>query len=381
MYPPVGDHFEQNLPSWNNHKTRMKIRVSYIATMYSPVLSIVSLTILVRAMSLAACVAVLRQLRRENSCSLSTVAALTMMISLFYFLFREAAAFVDVPPLHQVGTWTDSENMANLSTAIAVLVTIIIIHQLLVQRHAAEEQVRIRDAEIAEVSRATLAGQLLSGIAHELAQPLSAISNYSAALRNTLRRDPAKKLVSIRESNERISEEASRATSILQGMRGLVIKSDSGSSIIDLHDVIRETIHLARVSGKLDEIKIETVLVAEDSTVNANPVEITQVIMNLLFNACESFGDTSQERLVSLTTKLDRPKIMFSVTDNGRGLPLEVSERMYEPFFSTKPNGMGMGLWICRMILARYDGELSHVSGMPRGASLSVSLPLANASS
>lgn len=349
--------------------------------MYSPVLSIVSLTILVRAMSLAACVAVLRQLRRENSCSLSTVAALTMMISLFYFLFREAAAFVDRHPLHQVGTWTDSENMANLSTAIAVLVTIIIIHQLLVQRHAAEEQVRIRDAEIAEVSRATLAGQLLSGIAHELAQPLSAISNYSAALRNTLRRDPAKKLVSIRESNERISEEASRATSILQGMRGLVIKSDSESSIIDLHDVIRETIHLARVSGKLDEIKIETVLVAEDSTVSANPVEITQVIMNLIFNACESFGDTSQERLVSLTTKLDRPKIMLSVTDNGRGVPLEVSERMYEPFFSTKPNGMGVGLWICRMILARYDGELSHVSGMPRGASLSVSLPLANASS
>lgn len=342
---------------------------------------VVTLTILVRSMSVAACLAVLRLLSREKSSYLLVTAAAIVILVLSYFLFREVAELIDAVPLQESRPQSDPEILTRLSTATAGLLTIVIIQQLLVQRQTAEENLRIRDAEIAHVSRVTTAGELLSGVTHELAQPLTAISNHSAALRNRLRKEPVDTIDSIRESTEKISKEASRAASILGGLRRFLANSKPQRSVVDLHELTHEAAQLVRCSGKFDRIKIDLVLIAEPSLVYSNPIEITQVIVNLILNACESFEDEdSGECVVTLATSIDQSTIVLSVTDNGPGLSTEVMGRMYDPFFTTKQNGMGMGLAISRTILSRHEGSLSHVSGMPRGAGFTVVLPLANTS-
>lgn len=336
-----------------------------------------SLTILVCALSITACIAVFCQLRREKARCLYCAATLSLMVLLSLFLFREVAQLITGAP-HQGFTPQSSLDVgAKLCLTSTILMTIVIIRQLLVRRYAVEEELRIRDAEMAQVSRVNTAGEMLGGLTHELSQPLTAISNYSAALRNALREEPGNTPGSMGDSNEKIRKEVSRAASILERVRHFLGKTEPQHSVVDMHELIHEAVELVEASGKFDKTKIELVLGAKERQVSCDPIEITQVIVNLVLNACEAFENVNDgECEVVLDSTVDRCKFVLSVTDNGPGLSTEVMGRMYDPFFTTKPNGMGMGLSICRTVLSRHGGDLSHVSAMPCGTTFIVSLLL-----
>ncbi len=245
-------------------------------------------------------------------------------------------------------------------------------------RKKAEEELRLRDAELAHVSRVSTVGEMVSSTAHEITQPLAAISNYSSALRRTLDLNHTANLDQIKEWNSKIGDQATRAAAIIDGLRGFVANAPSKLSVVDLHGLVRDAVELVQVTNRSDEIAIELVMSAERSAVLANPIEITQVIVNLVRNACESVAQVSQgDRRVTLSTVLDGTKIVLNVTDTGPGMADDVAMQAYEPFFTTKLEGMGMGLAICRTIVARHEGHLSHMSTAPRGATFTLVLPLA----
>lgn len=249
------------------------------------------------------------------------------------------------------------------------------------RRKRAEEKLRLRDAELAHASRVNTVGEMMAGVTHEIAQPLAAISNYSAVLANTLSRngDPEVcHLDLIQESNKRIKEQADRAASIIAGFRSFVSNSSPEMSVVDLHALVHEAVELIRVTTQDSGVFIQLILSAERSQVRVNSTEVTQVIVNLLRNACEAVAPLPvEDRKVSLSTAVDGEEIVLSVTDRGQGISGDTAKKMYEPFFTTNPKGMGMGLAICRTIVSRHDGQLCHVADMPRGATFNVVLPLA----
>ena len=245
-------------------------------------------------------------------------------------------------------------------------------------RKKAEEGLRLRDAELAHVSRVATAGEMVSGIAHEIAQPLAAISNYSSALRHTYEGNHLAEPKQVRKWNRKIGEQAARAAAIIDGLRGFVANVPSRFSVVDLHGLVREAVQLVQITHRNEDIAIQLILSAESSMVLINPIEITQVIVNLVRNACDALALVSyDDRRVILSTTVDGKNLVLDVTDNGPGMTDQVALRIYDPFFTTKSKGMGMGLAICRTILARHHGHLSHIITAPHGTTFSVTLPLA----
>jgi len=252
-----------------------------------------------------------------------------------------------------------------------------IITDITTQR-TAEDAMRVAQAELARVSRATTVGQLTSSIAHEINQPLmSIVANAGASLR-WLNREPAR-LDKARFGLEEIVSEGERAGEIIRSLQSLTRKQDPAFTRIDLHHLVRHIITLSRSELDRRSISVSFALAAENSFIVADSVQIQQVLLNLVMNAVEAMAEIKDRpgTLLLSTSNPEKGGIAFEIADSGTGIAPGQTERIFDSFYSTKAQGMGVGLTISYSIIERHRGKLTARNREPHGCVFAFTLPLA----
>ena len=241
----------------------------------------------------------------------------------------------------------------------------------------AEQALRKAQAELAHVTRVTMLGELTASIAHEVNQPLAAVvANAEASLRWLNRETPD--LAAARRSVEWIINDGCRASEVIRRVRALARKSEMETVRLDLNQVVGEAITLVERELIRHQISLRTELVPALPKIPGDRVQLQQVIINLLMNgieAMEPVTDQPRELLVR-SGKDDANQLILSVTDNGIGISAENANRLFNAFFTTKSNGLGMGLSICRSIVEAHGGRMSASSNEGPGATFQIVLPL-----
>ena len=232
------------------------------------------------------------------------------------------------------------------------------IADITLQRRA-EDAVRIAQADLARVSRATTVGQLTSSIAHEINQPLmSIVANAGASLR-WLKREPLN-LENACLSLDEIIDEGKRAGEIIRGLQSLTRNHDSAYAPANLHLIAKDILSLSRMELESKRVSLELQLRANQAEIFCDRIQIQQVLLNLVINAIEAMSSIEDRtRTLTLSTFNPTPEtIRFEVLDNGTGLTQEVHKRIFDSFYTTKKEGMGMGLTISKSIIKKHCGEL-----------------------
>lgn len=244
-------------------------------------------------------------------------------------------------------------------------------------RKRVEEQARQLHADLAHMSRLSSLGEMATGLAHELNQPLTAITNYAQGCvrrlkSNAISQDELENILS------RIATQARRSGSIIQGLENLVRKSSALRFEIDVNHSIMEVADLANAEAAQHHAKARFELEPNLPAVMADQTQLQQVILNLVQNGCEAIQDTPESRrAVTVRTKKrgDR-ELEISVSDNGRGISESLGERLFEPFFTTKVQGIGMGLAISRSIVESHGGRLWATPNPDQGTTFYFTLPI-----
>lgn len=250
-----------------------------------------------------------------------------------------------------------------------------IVHDL--TRHKGqEEKVRELQNELLHALRLTAMGQLTSALAHELNQPLTAVMNYMNAARRSLgaAEDPA--AVRVRELLEKAVDQTARAGQIIRRLRGFIEKKEPNRSLEDLNASVQEAVALGLVGAADRNVKVMVRLNPELPMFLFDRIQIQQVIVNLLQNAAEATEEMDR-REITIATALSAPDgVEVIVADTGPGVDAKMMPRLFEPFATTKSNGLGMGLTICRSIVEAHGGRLWAVPNPGGGAQFRFRLPM-----
>jgi C4-dicarboxylate-specific signal transduction histidine kinase len=233
-----------------------------------------------------------------------------------------------------------------------------------------ERQLRELQTALAHVHRVTTMGQLAASIAHELKQPLAALMIRGNTSLRWLAKDPPE-LDEARQSVELMMKDGNRATAVIERIHGLVKKGAPRTDTVDINDAIREVISLIHSEATKDSVVIKTQLEKNIARIRGDRVQLQQVILNLILNAIEAMnnvGRDSRELDISTTKEANSEHVMVAVRDTGPGLKPENLNRIFEPFYTTKSDGMGMGLSICRYIIEEHGGRLWATGSHGRGA-------------
>lgn len=244
-------------------------------------------------------------------------------------------------------------------------------------RRASDNALRVAQDDLARMCRITTIGQLTSSIAHEINQPLmSIVANAGAGLRWLHRSEPDLQQVS--NSLQAIASEGQRAGQIVQSLRTLTKNTKALLSVLDIHDVLKCILAIARREIERRHVSLELHLDAQLSHIRGDMVQLQQVMLNLLMNAIEAMSEISNRpRVLTLSTFTeDDQVILIKVEDTGSGISDEIKDHLFEAFYTTKKDGMGMGLAICHSIVEMHGGELSAAPRQPVGSVFSFSIPL-----
>ncbi|RYZ00011.1 MAG: two-component sensor histidine kinase [Comamonadaceae bacterium] len=243
------------------------------------------------------------------------------------------------------------------------------------ERRRAEELLRL-----GQVARLNTLGELAAGMAHELNQPLTATLANTQAARRLLDDEPPE-LDTARAAMRQAEAQAKRASEVLQRMRRAVDRPQAGAALVpvQLETAARNALYL--MAPEFARRGVAPRLEAgQPVAVRAEPVALEQIIHNLLHNALQALDDTdAQDRSVTIRLASDAGRGVLTVDDNGPGIPEHLLPRVFEPFFSTRSNGLGLGLSLCETLAAGMGGELSAAARPPHGASFTLRLPLADA--
>lgn len=243
-------------------------------------------------------------------------------------------------------------------------------------RKTAEANALRLQGELAHVARVSTMGELAAGLAHELNQPLTVICGYAAdgARRITEEGIDARELV---EPLEAIAREAERTGEIIRRLWNLICKGEPRRSTVHINDVIREVSALIRSEARHQGVAIEFVLGESLPPVVADSIQIQQVLLNVVRNACDAMEavDRAERRIVIQSSAPEPDLVCVAVRDVGRGITPETLDRIFEPFFTDKPDGLGMGLTISRSIVDAHGGHLSARPNVERGTIVEITLP------
>jgi PAS domain S-box-containing protein len=243
------------------------------------------------------------------------------------------------------------------------------------ERERAEARLRQAQADVARISRVTTMGELTAALAHEVNQPIAAaVTNANACVR-WLAADPPD-LEEARAAATRSVRDGMRAAEIIGRIRLLFKKGTPQRELVDVNEVIREMIALLRTETTRYSISVGTELAANLPRILGDRVQLQQVLMNLLMNSVDAMKDVEGTRgLVIKSQPGEKEQILVSVSDTGVGLPPQQADRIFDAFFTTKPDGTGMGLRISRSIVESHGGRLWAAGNSPRGASICLTLP------
>jgi two-component system sensor histidine kinase TtrS len=255
--------------------------------------------------------------------------------------------------------------------------------QLEMREHArSDERILQLQAELSHVSRLSLIGEMTSGLGHELNQPLAAINNYA---QGCIRRIQSGKAENDRlmDALQRISREASRASDIIARFRRFAKKEQLQRDWVNIDALICDAVRLSELDSARHGVEVDLHLSGVMPQVFIDPLQIQQVMVNLIRNAIEATLETpgSKKCVAVQASSLEKDRIKVSIVDNGHGLLAESVDHLFQPFFTTKTNGLGMGLSLCHRIIQAHGGELSAQANDDRGMTFSLVLPVSDAAS
>lgn len=228
----------------------------------------------------------------------------------------------------------------------------------LTERQQTELRLHELQSELAHVSRVTAMGTLATSIAHELNQPLTAIANYAETIEELLENPDAETLGIVREAMRDCAAQSVRAGQIVRRLRDFISRGETERRIESLGRVINEASALALVGPGERGVEVEVRLEPGDDGVLIDRIQVQQVVLNLVRNAVEAMADTRVRRLRISSRRIGGGHIQVSIEDSGPGLSPEVADRLFQPFFSTKSQGMGLGLSICNTIVRGHGGRI-----------------------
>jgi PAS domain S-box-containing protein len=246
----------------------------------------------------------------------------------------------------------------------------------LTEQTMAAEKLRDARIQLAHVNRVVTVGQLTASIAHEVNQPIGALVTNAYAASRMLRAQPPD-LDEVSDALGAIIKDGRRVSDVIQRIRALVKKAPAQVDLLDINEVIVETIALARSEILRNDVSLQTQLASDLPPVPGDRVQLQQVMMNLVMNAVEAMSSLAEgtRELQICTDKDGKDSVAITVTDSGPALKPESLNRFFEAFYSTKPTGMGIGLSICRSIIEAHEGRIWATANVPRGAALHIPLP------
>jgi signal transduction histidine kinase len=286
-------------------------------------------------------------------------------------------------------TWWQTTSL-KVAAAVTLLIAVGAAYRLrirgLERRHAArlrvldeqrqmEEQAAALRSQLEHVSRVALAGELATNLAHEVNQPLGAIVNNAETGRRLLADDRRDDLDAIFGD---IVSDGLRASEVIGSLRGFLRAGSAASSLVDLSSLVEEVLPLLRRELHANEIRVALSLSRSLPPVEGIRVKLQQVVVNLVMNACEALAETPGPRAIHVTTGVRDGCVEIVIEDNGPGMAPDVAARAFDAFVTTKPNGLGMGLAICRSIAESHGGTLSAERSAEGGARMVLRLPPAD---
>jgi PAS domain S-box-containing protein len=244
----------------------------------------------------------------------------------------------------------------------------------------AQQALQMTQAELARVSRLTTMGELAASIAHEVNQPLTAVTNNGSACLRLLVNHNLNPEV-LRRALEEIVADGARASAVIARIRGFIKKAPVERTALDINKIIQEVLALAGHELHKNQVVVECQLTNTLPLVRADRTQLQQVLLNLIMNSIEAMtGATNQSRVLGVESRIDESgHVLVEVRDSGTGLGSE-ADRLFTPFFTTKAKGMGMGLPISRSLIESHGGRLWATANSPHGAVFSFMLPAAGES-
>jgi two-component system, LuxR family, sensor kinase FixL len=245
----------------------------------------------------------------------------------------------------------------------------------LTERQQTEARLQELQAELVHVSRLTAMGEMASALAHELNQPLSAIANYMKGSQRLLEASTDQRALQVHDAMDKAADQAMRAGQIIRRLRDFVARGESERRVEDVKKLIEEASALALVGAKDRDVRVSFALAPRADFVLADRVQIQQVLLNLIRNAIEAMEGCERRDLVIATAALPGNMIEISVADTGVGIAPDIAAQLFQPFVTSKPQGMGVGLSISRTIVEAHGGTIRPHPNPEGGTVFSLTLP------
>ena len=279
-----------------------------------------------------------------------------------------ATAEVSIPASPELGLWL-------AVPVLAILILLVVIERA--RRRRAEMDMRQSQATVVHMNRVEVFGELASALAHEVNTPLAAIMNDARAARHFLEA-PAFGLRDVRECIAAIETSARHARDIILRMRGALRKETAERSLQDLSSIVSDSIQLLQHAARDRGVEFELALAPQPLPVEVDPIQVQQVVLNLLVNALDASAEQPAERRrVVVQTQISGSRAEATVRDRGCGVPAEDRAHLFQPFYTTKPTGLGMGLSVSRAIAESHRGHVLMEPAEDVGSVFRLILPLA----
>ena len=228
----------------------------------------------------------------------------------------------------------------------------------LTEKNQTEAELQSLQADLAHASRLSAVGTLASALAHEINQPLTAIANYLSAARDMMDGDLAENREFFREALAESVSESLRAGTIVRRLREFVSRGEINRRVLSIAQVVEDATVLGAIGAQERGVEFSIDIAPDTNHVFVDRVQIQQVMVNLMRNAIEAMADSAEKKLHIGVTSLDAERVEIAVSDTGTGIDQELGDRIFDPFASTKGDGMGLGLSICRTIIESHGGTI-----------------------
>jgi C4-dicarboxylate-specific signal transduction histidine kinase len=270
--------------------------------------------------------------------------------------------------------WLQAKRATNRNATGAVINTSGVFTDITI-RKAAETEAELQRRELAHLMRVSQVGALSGGLAHELTQPLTAILANAQAAR-TMLSGKARNLEDLADAIDDIIADDLRAGEVIQRLRSLLKNGKGEVEAVNIHDLVNSTLRLLNNELISRHVKTKVVSVSEADSVEGDPVQLQQVLLNLVMNALEAMTNTdARRRSITLTSQRINDQIEVKVVDRGIGIDAGDEAALFNAFYTTKERGLGLGLSICSTIIERHGGSLSLSNNADGGATAQFSLP------